>query len=1843
MTDAAHDRLIGQLYVALQIDQVSKEGKQVKAGAHFADGMLFLVGHPLCRLPGQFREAAVDLAVAARAEAIEHRPRRRGTAFSPADGLKHAKNPAPVFCAVIRHRLEPDTYAWLRVALLEVALADLVRAATPERAPPRSPLKVDDVAVLQTLLYEPLLELGGDALYELIQALGSRLAEQQLDGSAEPEIPDAALTELPMANREPIRQALRNAFAHVTGAARARRAPETEAPPAPARIARPRPAKPPVHARPLLDPTGTFEIPKAVQALRSKDPLAPPVSEFVDPPILAFATTPSDVAADEGEDEHDPVPDPSNAKAESGRRDAGTRYALYLSGSLQPEVQRTLTPPEYRKFMAYALRICPNGSNVTWYQAAPWMILLLSGLTSRHHLVVQQAMVEWLEGRFDTSDGFWIDATGFWSRMPLAPDPDRKSESAPSPVIHLTWPLPIVELLGRVSEASADWIRVLDCDLTDSIHQASQAVRAQLNRRFSLRRLRNSLAPAVYIGTGDEAMAQVVAGDALHHSDAPLHYYSQRVGRIRRGFAWALADWVPSDWKWVVLSQPDDDEIFGMPRACLPDADVLRVISELATRADQAPPPRADTRELCDAHDRLTAYVVAMFAASTTHRFTEHLKCLMRRHLLLRWTGSAFGLAIFTDKYTVNALSCRGAVIAAMLVQQLEIYFAHLGRLLRRLEQHPRRNRNAIEALKAAIEGQGTLFLRFEHDNEERGTTRVRPFESDDLRQLWPEWQFPAYVLRHRFASFHWRQSGISRDDVMRQMGHASDGVHFDEGDPDSVLRFASRVAEPLNRALADEGWRPVRSWMPERLVVPPMPADTCAPIMAEQAALTDQHRKLQRDATARAMGRGQVVERPDALIAESSRIAIIETARELARTGLDNWLAHADQAPLVAIKALGVDDVARLTDAVTATLPDRRYWVPATNVLRNRLQRLRQEQGWTLQLPPAIFVLDVAEPVITPACVRAFNHCSALLQRCERAIVHIGLSPTPDRQRWLGITAMLLAIRCGVVRRERLIEVLAHASSATRHPALVDTLLVPVDEPVAERRDELDEEATETDEESSAQYVTVQGLAAVCLQRWASISAAPDKATLQEELIGALGSLLNEGPHRSSTIHDVDEFLAVAQLARRLTMPGLRAAWESGQLPSRTVQLERQMDAWMGAIRRQVKDGTTGVDAADDTRLIDRTTATADVLETVRACICIQEKEKGQPRAAKTVADEVAVIVTRWPQITLTATWITQYVVRRLDKIRSRGERATLYQDYTNFLAPFLVELAGQELSDLNSIEQTELFERVIADRVTDGKRALKVVRGIVREMAADGIEGPDLHVLAASAGARQPAAKAYLVSCKEHEWIREQLARWVSEARSSADTSPRLAFEYEAARVVWELQFWIGLRTSENLDLRHAEVIDIDGELILLIRRIRRRGMKTSASVRPIRLRHFLPPDVLTRFKRFLEAQRAAFARGDRTVGIFAPPSGDGRIANSRRIVSALTRAMQLILPKGEGRPYSGRHVRASYGLHAILPEEHRSPSWKLEDAPDLPRYLMSMPLRFILRFWSRALGHATTRSSLTFYSHSIADLSGLERGWPEPTLAVLGCAAGIKPMTLGSRVSRAGLSADSREQLVGMLLDDRAGRRDASAEPVPGFESLDQVIGRDGSGHSLIRLADVAREWLRGDRLSILQHRHGIGADWLQSFARALERIDHRYRAGIVDRGVGLDGIDPKRLSKPKGPSARRGPRRRLLIELASEFDRLQSKRPQVWHRYCALIADQRENLGCIEFNGADAVVVEEVRGALASAGLVFDRVNARADSGRPVPESRDSSTMNRSRELGLLNLIILARAAVSAGFS
>lgn len=1823
---------------SLRMEKARNKHGQVPGGADFADGLAELLAHPICRIDETTKAILGEVVDELRRDAAPHKKNRTGSGYSKARGRRSY---APILVGTVRNPDDLESYAWLRVVAFECALPGraLVRGRSTSVHPRPSAVLAD---VLRRILYWPR-GYYGDDVDETIVRLGEKISATGFANGR-----DAQLKIGPFLGvREDLEgaeigSALEAAVQYVNG-----------------RFART--ASVP-NRKPLLNPRGTYTSPEAYRDLVRADSEAPPPDDFFDEPRIVHSPTTKDVAADEGDEEaevadrsEDPPPKAGEEqKLASLQADARQRYRLFLSGTLQPEEQRTLTPPDYRVSVEFILTKDQELEAAPHRRRAPWLILLISALTSRHYREVQDKLLDFVRGRPDRDGVFWIEADGFGTRVPIDYDLERKYQPM-LPAIVLPWPTTVAPLLEHLLTGAVAWSEVLSADLTSDIHDASQDIRHWACKRFTLVRLRNSLAPAMYVGTGDTCFAQIVAGDALAHSSGPLHYYSNLYGRMRRAYAWSLAGWLPRHWTWYVSKSADDDERFGMPRSCLDDEAVRQAIGELRIRGDQPPAPRAETEQLCEHHNRFLAFVVALFTATTTHRLTEHLAGLTLRHMVLRFgalpdaTARAqgpkwFGIVTFLDKFTVNALSSRAAVLAPMAVAQIEIFLAHLARMIDRLERHPARNREAIQALRKALDGEGPLFVFLKHDPATRGRTAARPFTSSDLTQLWPEWTYPGYVLRHRFAAFHWRH-GLNHDDVLRQMGHSMGGIAFDESDPDSVLRFAERVAGRIEVALEGEGWGVVRSWMPMRVVVPDMAADSCKAIVGQHRALLNRHAELQKDATRRAIGKFTIVESASAVVRSGSRSTILDAARARVRVGLQQWLEDPAQQTLIQSRSMSPEDIERLTRSIVESLPSREYLVPALNLLRNRLQRMRSEdkepRPWVFDLPPPVSVMRIAPPAITPASARAYLYCAEVLKRCDRRVCVIGAGNRPDWQEWLAITAVQIAIRNGVVSEARLLDVLSNAASLRRHPMLRDTVLVPVETQAVttETRSDPGEESDAT-EQSAGEYVTVQGLPAICLLRWRALGAGRTREVLRQTLDRSIQALL-PGPAQAADAGSsmLGDFLQCAQLARRLTVPGCRAAWEARSLPSKVLSVERQLDAWRSIVRRQ--DDEENIDRGTDEEISESASSvTADILRAVRLLLNVSEQESGQPRAPKTVASEIETKLGRWPEVPLTAKWVVTYVLYRLRAMTEREHRATFYQDFTTFLEPFLAKIEDSELSQMSSSEQTELFEDLLAKKVVNGPRVLPICRGIIREMAADGFEGPDLAVLERAAGVERKVGPAYIASPAERRWIGAQLEAWMHAALEGSLKGAIGAFEIEVARHIWELFYWLGLRTSEAIHLRHAELAWIDGEWILQIRRVRRRGTKNNSSIRPLRLRHFLPTAVLEAFTDFVFRQQSA-AGIDETRGLFAPPTGAGRIANKRKVAGLLSKAMRMVLPRGEGRPYAGRHVRSSYGFQSILPEEHRSLAWNRDDAPLIPKYIAHLPLHFLVRFLSRSLGHASVRSSLLFYGHSLADLRGLGRGWTDPTLEVVAFAAGMPPATFNSKASRAGIGSADRESISALAIASFELDETADAAEAPSLESLPSAKTQEA------RLADLVpwiREWMRGERLTTLQHRFGISVIRLRAVARAIEQIDDRYRANTLDRTVALDGVDGKHLKAAVHQAGRRGPRRESLLTLAQGFDQMQHRSPDLWAAYLDVLEDQRDGFDRLDLANAPGSLRQALTSLIERIGLDVDKIALEDGVLRPVAQRGEGREWGRSAELALLNVIILARKKVAgAGYT
>lgn len=1879
MTARDAPALLGLLGDCLEVRAVaSASNGGVPEGDFFAADLGRIVDSPLCRLPLPIREAAKVLGAEARSTAVRHVRRRRGQ-YSRVDGLRSA---FPEFCHVFQPAGFEGDDTWLRVALVETA----IRKALPrdQRDGLRTGiLDEDDRHLLGLIAYQPPEE-WGPVFHKLVVQLGDVLHMRAGTLTQPPRIPDKALDQVEIPNLEPaearrrVSEALVRAFAYIAELA-IQESKEPSRPSVRPPLPTPRVPTGPGPGRNLyLDSTGTFPIPPSLQALVDVDPDAPPLADFVDPPILLRAPTPRTVLEEEGEDvdDNDEELVPINETAKAAAQEAEAAHLLFLSGSLQPEVSRVLSPPVFAAVLEYAeaRAFVPGGDDAR--QQTVWLALMMSGLTSRHPEIVLDALRRLADGnRQVRTDEFSIDRLGFWSRLPKAEVSDRKAPPPRPPRLHFSWPSSFADRFWGIWSSRADWNSVLAIDMRPLIHEASQALRDEVYGQFSLLRLRNTLPSAVFTGSGDDCLAQLASGDTLRHSDGALHYYSNIHGRIRRQFAWALCGWLPRHWSWIVRGQNGDDAVFGLPRSRLPDSEVTAAITKLAERADQPPPPRAESKDLCEHHNRFTAYVVALFAACAAHRLTDHLKEVTRRHLVLRWAGQSYGVATFLDKLTVCALSSRAAALSPMVVVQIEIYLAHLDRLVGRLERKGRRHRHAILALQSAIRGDGPLFLHLTHDERFRGYTGVRPFTTADLSALWPQWRYPAYVLRHRFASFLWR-FGLGRDDVARQMGHAVEGVAFDESDPDSVVRFVERLAlsgqreqeAPLDRALLGEGWRIVRSWIPERIEVPSSAVDVPASIVADQSEVIRAHEKLQSKAVANAMGKAIIVDESARKESPEQRRSLFQKARELAHARLDEWLALTEQTQARDTRTLFRDDVERLMEFATTEMPDRRYLVPVTNVVRNRLQRMRAAEsgGWKVQLPAPVSVLRVAPPVITPACARAYNYCASVLEACDRWLIEwsSGADVSPDT--WLGMVVIQLSLRNGITRREILFEVLANADRVQRHPLIVDTLLVPVGlgkadtlEPVSPSlapEDAAKERIPETtdieaEDEPFSEYVAVQGLAAICYQRWASYMSFDTDNGCEERIKSAVDRLLacvGTPPSKTGDRHGIGTtrettdptalaaFLTCAQLARRLTVPGIRSAWEDGRLPARTIDQNRQIAIWRGDIQR-MEDAERVMSPRVATKVGDsERTSTAEILTRLREVLTLRENERGRPRSGNALIAEVEELEREYPDLMPTARWVLRYIKARLKWVGNRGQRASLYEDYTVWRGPFLATLGESDLADLDPDALTALFVKSICkERCSDPPRALRVVKGIVRELVKDGMEPPDMAELCQSARIRRPIAAAYLVSPKEAEWVNRQLCEWVRWARASGSTAGIDAFDIESASELWGLQYATGMRTAEGVHLRHSEVFELSGEWFVCIRRIRRRGAKTDASVRVLRLRHFLSPEPLQRFVKFVLTQRQSHRlRNDPSVGIFASPAGASRIAAGGRITLHLNAAMRLILPARSGRPYAGRHARASFAVHATLPSEHQSPGWTRPDAPAIPAYLRHLPLRFQLRFISRALGHAYSTSTLTFYTHSLADMLMGDRGWGRPSRALVAAACGMNVSTLGVRLSRARISSGDTASVVGMMLDELMASR--AADPAASIASLESIPPmRKIRVGTIKQMSRWVREWLAGERLSILEHRHGISAELLRRSVREIERLDHLYQTGIVDRSVALDGVDRSVLDE-RDPRGRRGPRLPRAQAIAEVLDEVEHATPEIWRRWIEHIRLQRRGLRRI--GSTDDPVVSEVlarvlaeqpSGGKASAVLGLDGVHI---------QSNASSTFRQIRDLDFVVLLILAREQV-----
>ncbi|MDM4772854.1 hypothetical protein, partial [Solimonas sp. SE-A11] len=225
-------------------------------------------------------------------------------------------------------------------------------------------------------------------------------------------------------------------------------------------------------------------------------------------------------------------------------------------------------------------------------------------------------------------------------------------------------------------------------------------------------------------------------------------------------------------------------------------------------------------------------------------------------------------------------------------------------------------------------------------------------------------------------------------------------------------------------------------------------------------------------------------------------------------------------------------------------------------------------------------------------------------------------------------------------------------------------------------------------------------------------------------------------------------------------------------------------------------------------------------------------------------------------------------------------------------------------------------------------------------------------------------------------------------------------------------------------------------------------------------------------------------------------------------------------------------------------------------------------STPSSLLQRLLPSTQGSKPNRYSRRGNVDSLADMRFLDRALPSTTQGLLAAAAGVKSSTLAVRVLRAGgrdLGLDGR---IGVVID--ALGADRSQVTHPQYPEFERHIRAAGGATLIEDTLQWVKPWLAGESLGVLDHRYGRGIEWMRQLARAIERLDHLYRAGVVNRTIPLDEIDQKLLKLGVVKKGRRGPKLRDALVLARGLDQLAKGHPREWQVFLSAARLQRRGL-------------------------------------------------------------------------
>lgn len=519
-----------------------------------------------------------------------------------------------------------------------------------------------------------------------------------------------------------------------------------------------------------------------------------------------------------------------------------------------------------------------------------------------------------------------------------------------------------------------------------------------------------------------------------------------------------------------------------------------------------------------------------------------------------------------------------------------------------------------------------------------------------------------------------------------------------------------------------------------------------------------------------------------------------------------------------------------------------------------------------------------------------------------------------------------------------------------------------------------------------------VRGVQLVSPQQAAMLSLAlkAPPGRVSDENIGAeFLSLIPELKNVFDDTTTIDDICLLASMARRLTAPGHRAAWERGELaasgprPDRLLALTTQQRVTPADPQLWARSKRSS------------STETDKLYDAVRKALYRYQQDPVSSRRRRKALEAASLLCRSTPKESV------PYIVAKsvhaelsAKKAKSTIEASTLY-GYVTSLSD--ITIRAMLALDTPSIDPRDTTEALMVDwlaQLIESDRALGPAHWLVRR-TSHGDLPPDFYDLIGHGetpvGAR-PQRAGDPITGTECDWLTEAL-RPESSLAVPARTVPLDRIHHTA----FLFQMTYRLRTRELANPSWSDWIDGYHRPLLFLRPRRNTKVKRPASKRIVAVHPNAEQYAALRhaIKRLHGSSQGLDPKTTNLIAIRNDQSPYEWAKNYQIRVAQAAEVMMENNLRLPFRPHSGRHSYATARCKSITPQCYPHLTLDLpylcSDLEYLPRWSKRTSLYYI----SRQLGHGSPLTTLNHYDHSIPLMTYVTQGWghfPGKTLAPL-----------------------------------------------------------------------------------------------------------------------------------------------------------------------------------------------------------------------------------------------------------